>query len=63
MVNNAESLPEVIAGQVGARGKADLGSANLTLADNPNPMLPLSVLGALGQGDRNRKRVDFIRRA
>jgi hypothetical protein len=44
MVNNAESLPEVIAGQVGARGTADLGSANLTLVDNPNPMLPLSVL-------------------
>jgi hypothetical protein len=44
MVNNAESLPEVIAGQIGARGTADLGSASLTLIDNPNPMLPLSVL-------------------
>ena len=44
MVNNAESLPTVIAGQVGARGTADLGSASFTLTDSPNPMLPLSVL-------------------
>jgi hypothetical protein len=44
MVNNAESLPTVIAGQMGAQGTADLGSANFSLIDNPNPMLPLSVL-------------------
>jgi hypothetical protein len=44
IVNNAESLPHVIAGQIGAQGTADIGSANLTLTDSPNPMLPLSVL-------------------
>jgi hypothetical protein len=44
IVNNAESLPHVIAGQIGAQGTADIGSANLTLTDSPNPMLPLSIL-------------------
>jgi hypothetical protein len=44
IVNNAESLPEVIAGQIGARGTADMGSVNLSLVDRPNPMEPLSAM-------------------
>ena len=45
MVNTADSTPKVSADEIGASGKADLGSANFVLADSPNPMLPLSILG------------------
>jgi hypothetical protein len=45
MTNAAYSLPEVIAHQIGAASTADLGSANFSLTDSPNPMLPLSILG------------------
>jgi hypothetical protein len=44
MVNNAES-GGIGVDEIGASSKADLGTANFVLADSPNPMLPLSILG------------------
>ena len=44
MVNNAES-GGIGVDEIGASGKADLGSASFVLADRPGPMLPLSILG------------------
>ena len=44
MVNNADSAG-IGVDEIGASGKADLGSASFVLADTPGPMLPLSILG------------------
>ena len=44
MVNTADSAG-IGVDEIGASGKADLGSANFLLTDSPNPMLPLSILG------------------
>jgi hypothetical protein len=44
MLNNADS-GGIGVDEIGASGKADLGSASFVLADRPGPMLPLSILG------------------
>jgi len=50
IVNNAESLPEVIAGQIGAQGTADIGSVNFSLIDNVSPTLEALGLSVKATG-------------
>ncbi len=44
IVNTADSAG-IGVDEIGASGKADLGSANFLLTDSPGPMLPPSILG------------------
>jgi hypothetical protein len=44
MVNTADSAG-IGVDNIGANGTSDLRSADLLLTDNPNPMLPLTILG------------------
>jgi hypothetical protein len=44
MVNTADSAG-IGVDNIGASGTSDLRSADLLLTDNPNPMLPLTILG------------------